>query len=251
MAVPDQDHRSRHPTCPASRCQVRAMEQHRRGSILRGQFSRVGMPRRHRSPMSLACREHAALHPRRHLSGRSVSHPSQAGRLCQATLLRLQHTAPQSVLNIQSGSICCRSRRSRCAPQVEIQLRALNSPGKQVNALSSPRHTIVLTVPCQQWVPNGIVVRTLSSLPLSRVDNFHQHLIFDTEIMRRTSQCVAANAQVLDCLRLARPYLADAQHVLKCAACRPREKQTPDNSARDTAAARSRSTHSTTTAVRH
>ena len=46
MAIPDQDPRSRHPACPASRCQVRAMEQHRRGSILRGQFS----PRRHAVP---------------------------------------------------------------------------------------------------------------------------------------------------------------------------------------------------------
>ncbi len=82
-----------------------------------------------RSPASLACREHAALHPRPHLSERSLSHPSQAGRLCQATLLRLQHAASQSVLNLQSGSICCRSRRSQCAPQVGTQLRALNSPG--------------------------------------------------------------------------------------------------------------------------
>jgi hypothetical protein len=40
-----------------------------------------------------------------------------------------KHTALQSVLNIQPGSIRRRSRRSRCGPQVEIQLRALNSPG--------------------------------------------------------------------------------------------------------------------------
>ena len=93
------------PDVSCMRFQIRAMEQHRRGSILRGQFSRVGMPRRRRRPVSLACREHAALHPRRHLSGRSLSHPSQAGRLRQATLLRLQHTASQSVLNIQSGSL--------------------------------------------------------------------------------------------------------------------------------------------------
>ena len=58
----------------------------------------------------------------------SPNRQAQAGRLCQATLLRLQHTASQSVLNIQSGSICCCSRRSQCAPQVESQLRALNSP---------------------------------------------------------------------------------------------------------------------------
>src|SRR5271166_1930455 len=129
VEVPDQDHRPCHPRCAASRCQDRPLEQHLRGRLLRGQFPAISTPCRHRNPMPLARREQPPLHPRCHFPGRSVPHPSQPRCLCQAALLRIQHPASQSDFNLQPGSLRCRSRRSRTTPQVELQLRALNSPG--------------------------------------------------------------------------------------------------------------------------
>ena len=77
--------------------------------------------------MPLARREQPALHPRCHVPGGSVPYPSQSRRLRQATLLRLQHPASQSDFNVQSGSLRRRSRRCQRTPQVDLQLRALNS----------------------------------------------------------------------------------------------------------------------------
>jgi DDE_Tnp_1-associated len=47
----------------------------------------------------------------------------------QTALLCLQHPASQSDFNVQSGSLRRRSRRCQPTPQVDLQLRALNSPG--------------------------------------------------------------------------------------------------------------------------
>ena len=107
----------------------RALEQHRRGRLLCCQFPHIGAPCRHRNPMPLARREQPALHPRCHVPGGSVPYPSQSRRLRQATLLRLQHPASQSDFNVQSGSLRRRSRRCQRTPQVDLQLRALNSRG--------------------------------------------------------------------------------------------------------------------------
>jgi hypothetical protein len=53
---------------------------------------------------------------------------AQPRYLRAAALLRLQYPAPQSDFNVQPGSLRCRSCRTRRAVQVELQLRALNSP---------------------------------------------------------------------------------------------------------------------------
>ena len=63
VEISRQIYRPRHPRGPASRCQDRPVEQHLRGRILRGQFRRFGVPRRHRNPTPLERRELAALHP--------------------------------------------------------------------------------------------------------------------------------------------------------------------------------------------
>ena len=129
VAAPDQAGRPRHPRCPASRYQDRLVEQFLRGRLLRRQLRRLGAPCRRGDPMPLTHREPAALHPRRHLPGRPIAHPSQSWCLRQAALLCLQHLASKPDLNVQSGSIRRSPRRGRRPAQLEIQLRALNSPG--------------------------------------------------------------------------------------------------------------------------
>ena len=57
VEVSHQIYRPRHPRGLASRCQDRPLEQHLRGRILRGQFCRIGVPRRHRNPAPLERRE--------------------------------------------------------------------------------------------------------------------------------------------------------------------------------------------------
>jgi hypothetical protein len=83
---------------------------------------------------------------------RRISPVSVTPRLLrQAALLRLQHPASQSDFNLQSRSLRRRSRRSQRTPQVELQLRALSSPGLQWR----------VKVGCRSWrsqmqrTPNG------------------------------------------------------------------------------------------------
>ena len=87
-------------------------ERNQRDGLLSGQFYRLGKPGRRRDPQPLARREQAARHTRCDLSGGSIPHSSQPGCVRPDPQLWLQHPTSQSDQHLQSGQICCRSRRT-------------------------------------------------------------------------------------------------------------------------------------------
>jgi hypothetical protein len=72
------------------------------------------LPSRRTAPQprsaAIVHREQAALYTRRYVPRGSIPDSLQAGYLRAAALLRLQHPAPQSDFNVQSDSLCRRSR---------------------------------------------------------------------------------------------------------------------------------------------
>jgi hypothetical protein len=72
------------------------------------------LPSRRTAPQprsaAIVHREQGALYTRRYVPRGSIPDSLQAGYLRAAALLRLQHPAPQSDFNVQSDSLCRRSR---------------------------------------------------------------------------------------------------------------------------------------------